>query len=80
MVYTYYKGVYNVDMNEITFSTYGNKQYMKEDTAKASYGWFYVVGNRVEYYVAGMSYSDAENAYCDDLIELKNGNVDFKAE
>lgn len=64
-------------MNDITFDTYGNKQYMKSKIAKAMYGWFYVVYNRVEYYVAGMSYEDAESAYCDDLIELKRGNVDF---
>ena len=50
---------------------------MKKPVARASYGWFYTVENRVEYYVAGMSFSNAEDAFSDDLRELKSGNVDF---
>jgi hypothetical protein len=65
-------------MNEMTFITYGNKQYMKGNKiAKASYGWFFVEKNRVEYFVAGVSQSESEDCFSDDLMELKDGNVDF---
>lgn len=64
-------------MREITFPAYGCKQYMKGLVAKAIYGWFYVVGRTVEYYIAGVSYSDAEDAFTDDLNELRAGNVLF---
>ena len=65
-------------MNEITFSTHGNKQYMEEAIARAAYGRFYIVGRKVEYCVIGMKFSEAEDAFTDDLNELKSGNVDFE--
>lgn len=62
-------------MNEITYSTYGLKQYMKSKIERAVFGTFYVVDNRVEYTVCGVTEKEAEDYFTDDVNELKKGNV-----
>ena len=65
-------------MNETTISTYGLKKFMKSNICKAAYGWFYVVGRIVEYYVAGVTDNQVDDCYTDDLAMLKSGNVDWQ--
>ena len=60
---------------EHTTKIRGLTKHMKSNIAKAMYGWFYKVEGGVEYTV--FMNQGWREAQIDDIIELKNGNVNF---